>query len=190
MICRLADRCAARTAARCELGAPPSHQDRGVRNPSVLALIGACDTMLHQPHKGTTYRSKGPYWSSPAAIQRTKPGCVPGGRSSAYLPQPFPSSSMFDRGVSLGANHAMEKKEVLDGTICVRWRFPMIGRADIKGSRSNAAMIAVIDTQHILLAHTHQPPTPHTTQQPKKHNNTQPHVTKRNTTQTDTNTEK
>ena len=46
-------------------GCPPSHQDRGDRSPSVLALIGAWDAVLRCTlgFSKSTFRRDGPCWS-------------------------------------------------------------------------------------------------------------------------------
>ena len=71
--------------------------------------------------------------------------------------------------------------------------FPLIGRADIRGSRGKVATIAVIHTQHTSYTNTHT----HTTHQlytkhhatNKTHNLHATSVTQRNNTQTDTDTD-
>ena len=86
-------------------GTPPSHHDRGVGIPSVLALIGARDAVLG------LRRIRG---------QNTCACVVVGPLAVSLSPQqPFSSSPIYDRGETPGADHAMEKKEVLDGRCIV-----------------------------------------------------------------------
>ena len=90
------------------VGIPHSHPDRGVGIPSVLVLTGACESVLHPGHrKVTTFRSEG------LDLRRFKVKnmgvCAKGDLLAISLSpqQPFPSSPMFGRGVSPGANRAM-----------------------------------------------------------------------------------
>ena len=94
-------------------GSPPNHQDRGDRSPSVLALIGAWNAVL----RCTLGFARRRLFST----QRTNQVCLRGGRSSTCLSpqQPFHSNPVLGCIVSLGAQHAMEKKKVLDGTCIV-----------------------------------------------------------------------
>ena len=86
-------------------GTPPSHHDRGVGIPSVLALIGARDAVLGLRR----FR------------RENKCACAVVGPLATSLgpQQPFSSSPTYDRGETPGANHATEKKEVLDGRCIV-----------------------------------------------------------------------
>ena len=95
---------------------PPSHHDRGDGMPRVLALIGACDA--RGPLVGVKVfahldrrRSKGQNMG--VCAQRWSPRHLP--QSSGAVS----SSPTCDRGETLGANHAVEKKEVLEGRCIV-----------------------------------------------------------------------
>ena len=96
-------------------GSPPSHQDRGDRSPSVLALIGASSAVLRctssfarRPLFGVTvpaglypWRLKGQNKCASALD-----GLLP---ASLRRQQPFHSNPILGCIVSPGAQHAMEK---------------------------------------------------------------------------------
>ena len=114
-----ADWCAGRAVAWCGLGLL-SHHYRGVGIPSVLALIGAYDAVL----RCTLGTERRPLFSG-LDLRRLKGRntgvCVKVGLLDISLStqQPFPSSPISGHGVCPGANHAMEKKELLDGRCIV-----------------------------------------------------------------------
>ena len=87
-------------------GTPPSHHDRGDGIPSVLALIGARDAMPG------LWRFRGHNKGACAVVIGTL-------AVSLGSLQPLHSSPTFGQEVSPGANHALEKKEVLDGMCTV-----------------------------------------------------------------------
>ena len=104
---------------------PPSHHDRGVGILSVLSLIGACAAVL----RCTSGTARRPLFEVKvcAGLDLRRFGgqnmgvCAKDRLLAISLSsqQPFPSSPMFGHGVSPGGNHAMEKKEVLDGRCIV-----------------------------------------------------------------------
>ena len=97
-------------------GAPPSHQDRGVRNPRVLALIGACDAVL-RCSLGT---ARGPLIGVKVLAgldgRRSKGQnvdvCAKVGLLAISLSphQPFPSGPIFGQGVASGCQSCHGKE--------------------------------------------------------------------------------
>ena len=112
-----ADWCADRAVAHCEQGLFPVA--------TILALIGAWNAVL----RCTLCTARRPLFEAKVLAgvdrQRSKGRntgvCAKDGLLAISLSpqQPFPSSPTFGQEVSPGANHAMEKKEVLDGRCTV-----------------------------------------------------------------------
>ena len=104
-------------------GSPPIHQDRGERCSSVLALIGGRSVALHlgfakRPFCGVAVLAGLYPWRLKG--QNKCASAVDGLPPTSLSPQQsFRSSPTLGSVVSLGAQHAKEKKEVLDGRCVV-----------------------------------------------------------------------